>query len=70
MLPNILSDARKKIFLIFIYGDFRFLRVFKSLFIYLFGYTHSMQKFPSQGLNLSHSSDNAESLTTGPPGNS
>ena len=29
-----------------------------------------MQKFPGQGLNLSHSSDNTTSLTAKPPGNS
>ena len=28
------------------------------------------QNFPGQGLNSGHSSDNAESLTSGPPGNS
>ena len=41
--------------------------------IYLFSYglSHDMQKFPGQGLNLSHSSDNnAKSLITRPPGNS
>ena len=35
-----------------------------------FGRTHGMQKFPGQGTNPSHSSDNAKSLTTRPPGNS
>ena len=34
------------------------------------GHTHDMQKFPGQGSNPSHSSDNTESLTTRPPGNS
>ena len=40
-----------------------------------FAHTHSMWIFPGQesnpshGSNLSHSSDNAESLTTKPPGN-
>ena len=29
-----------------------------------------MQKFPGQGLNVSHSSDNAESLTARTPGHS
>ena len=29
-----------------------------------------MQKFPDQGLNLGHCSDNVESLTTRSPGNS
>ena len=29
-----------------------------------------MQKFPGQGANPSHSSDNTESLTARPPGNS
>ena len=38
-------------------------------FIY-FACTHSMWKFPGQGSNLCHSSDNAESLTTKSPGNS
>lgn len=32
--------------------------------ISLFGHTHDMQKFAGQGLNLSHSSDNIESLIT------
>ena len=31
---------------------------------------HGMQKFLGQGLNLYHSSDNAESLTSRPPGKS
>ena len=35
-----------------------------------FCHAHSMQKSLSQGLNLSHSSDNTKSLTTRPPGNS
>ena len=35
---------------------------------FLGGQTHGM--FPGQGLNPSHNSDNAKSLTTGPPGNS
>ena len=33
-----------------------------SLSLSLSGCTHGMQKFPGQGSNLSHSSDNAESL--------
>ena len=36
--------------------------------LFFFLPVYSMQKFPGQGLNLSHSSDNAESLTTRPPG--
>ena len=36
----------------------------------VFYYTHSTWKFPGQGSNLSHSSDNAKSLTTRSPGNS
>ena len=32
-------------------------------------HTHGMQVFPGQELNLCHSSDNAGSLTTRPPGN-
>ena len=35
-----------------------------------FGHAHSMQKFPGQGLNPHHSSDNAGFLTARPPGNS
>ena len=31
--------------------------------IFALGHTHSMQKFPGQGSNLSHSSDNVGSLT-------
>ena len=36
---------------------------------YIFGCVHGMWKFSGQGLNLGHSSDNAESVTTRPPGN-
>ena len=40
-------------------------------FFFFFGHTHSMQKFLGwERTNLSHSSDNAESSTTRPPGNS
>ena len=45
-------------------------------FVFLFGYTHSMQNFLGRGLNPhhssdpSHNSDNGRSLTTEPPGNS
>ena len=38
--------------------------------IFFFSHTRSIQKFPGQESNLNHSSDNAESLTTRPPGNS
>ena len=42
-----------------------------SLFVVIiFGPTHSMQKFPGQGLNPHQSSDNASSLTARPQGNS
>ena len=37
---------------------------------FFFGSTCSMRKFLGQGLILSHSSDNAKSLTIRPPGNS
>ena len=41
------------------------------LFIYLFICSaHVMWKFPGQGLNLSHSSANADSPTVRPSGNS
>ena len=40
------------------------------LHFFFFGRSRSMRKFPGQRSNLSHSSDNAESLTAGPPGNS
>ena len=40
------------------------------LFSFLFGCTHSMQNFPGQGSNQSHSSDNTESLSASPPGSS
>ena len=39
-------------------------------FFFFFGDTHDMEKFPGEKSNLCHSSDNAESLTTRPPGNS
>ena len=35
-----------------------------------FGHICDMRKFPGLGSNLSHSCDNAQSLTTRPPGNS
>ena len=44
--------------------------LFFIIYLFIFGYTHSMQKFPGQGSNLSHSSDNTESLNTRPPENS
>ena len=46
-----------------------------SRYTLFFDCTHNMQKFPGQGLNplhssnLGHSSNNAGSLTAGPPGN-
>ena len=39
-------------------------------FILFFGHACGMQKFPNQGLNPSHLSENTESLTPRPPGNS
>ena len=39
------------------------------LLLLLFCCTHNMQKFPGQALNLSHSIDNTESLTTRPKEN-
>ena len=46
-------------------------RSYGSFFlIYLSLCTCDVWKFPGQGLNLSHSSDSAGSLTTRPPGNS
>ena len=43
----------------------------KTLFLEVEGeHTHSTQKFPGRGSNLSHCSDNTESLTARPPGNS
>ena len=39
-------------------------------FFFFFGCTHSMHKLPGQESHLSHYSDNAESLTSRPPGNS
>ena len=37
---------------------------------FFFFFFFAMWKFPGQGSNLSQSSDNTESLTTRPPGNS
>ena len=48
--------------------DLRYFHLFMYVFIH--GLSHSIQKFPGQGLTLSHLSDNPQSLTTGPPGNS
>ena len=39
-------------------------------FFFFFCHIQGMQKFLGQGLNLSRSSDNAQLLTTRPPGNS
>ena len=39
------------------------------LFCFGFSFTYGMWKFPEQGLKLSHSSDNDESLTTRSPEN-
>ena len=33
-------------------------KILKNFFFNFFGCTHSMLKFPGQGLNLSHCSDN------------
>ena len=41
-----------------------------QMLFFFFGHTCSMQMFLGQGSNLSHSSDNAESLTARPPENS
>ena len=49
---------------------FCFLGFFFFFFFFFFGYTHSVQKFPDQGSNPSHSSDNTESLTPRQLGNS
>ena len=37
--------------------------------LFFFGHVHSLQMFPGKGSNPHHSSYNAESLTTRPPGN-
>ena len=44
--------------------------LFLGFLFVCFGHTHAIWKFMGQGSKLSHSSDNAESLTTMPPGNS
>ena len=44
--------------------------IFFYILFCLFGHAHSMWKFPGQGWNPSYSSEDAESLTTRPPGNS
>lgn len=38
-------------------------------FIFFFGCTCSMWKFPDQGLNLGHSNEKCKILTPRPPGN-
>ena len=43
---------------------------FFLFFVCFFYFSHSMWKFSGKGLNPSHSSDNTESLTARPPGNS
>jgi len=42
----------------------------KAVSFFFLGNAHSMGKFPGQGSNLSHSSNNAETLTSRPPKNS
>lgn len=44
--------------------------LFFCLIFFCFGHAYSIHKFPGQGWNLSHKSDNTESLTARPPGNS
>ena len=44
--------------------------LYKILHFFIFGHACGMQKFPSQGLNPSHRSDNTESLTARPPDSS
>ena len=51
----------------FLWGGGCFFVCFCSFIYFLIA--NSMQKFPGQGLNLSHSSDNSRSLTMRPPGN-
>ena len=46
------------------------MKSFLFFFSFSFGCTRGMQKFLGQGSNLSHSSDNTESLTARLPGNS
>ena len=41
-----------------------------EIWYFYFGYAHNTQKFPGQGSNPHHSSDNARSSTARPPGNS
>ena len=48
----------------------RTIRTLLDFFFFFFGCACTMWKFPGQGSNLRHSSDNAESLTTKPPENS
>ena len=44
---------------------------FKKIFFgFVFGHTCVIYKFPGQGSNLRHNSDNIRSLTTRPPENS
>ena len=43
---------------------------FLFFFLLFFGHARGMWKLPGQGLNLSHSTDSAESLTPRPSGNS
>ena len=57
-------------FILYIYHYFPFstyskyfLSPFLACFFFFFGHVHSMHKFPSQGSNLHHSSDNTGSLT-------
>jgi len=44
--------------------------MYVCVYVCIYCLAHSMQKFPGQGSNPYHSSDNALSLTTRPPENS
>lgn len=50
--------------------NFSFLFSFLWGFFFFFGSASTMREFPGQGSNPNHSSDNAESSPTRPPGNS
>ena len=45
-----------------------FLTELLLFFVFVFGHTRDIWKFPGQGSNLNQSSENDESLTARPPG--
>jgi len=54
-------------FIVYIYI---YIYIYIYFFFFFFGHTHGMWKLPGQESNPRHSSDNTNSITARPPGNS